>query len=142
MTEEQILLVQQSFKKVLPISDIAAELFYRRLFEVDPTLQLLFRGDMKEQGKKLMNMLTIVVKGLGNIETLLPAVKHLGRSHSGYDVTDEHYATVGEALIWTLREGLGDAFTPEVESAWLTAYGLLSTVMKDAAATAEKAIVG
>lgn len=139
MNETTKLLVQGSFEKVSPIADTAAELFYKKLFELDPSLRRLFHADMKEQGRKLMNMLALAVKGLDNLEALLPAVKHLGRSHGGYGVTDEHYATVGTALLWTLEKGLGDDFTPDVKRAWTEVYAILSTTMKDAA-NADRAI--
>ena len=134
MTPEQIDLVQNSFKLVAPIAEDAAALFYDRLFTLDPALRPLFKNDMKEQGRKLMQALSIVVKGLKRLDTILPAVQDLGRRHVHYGVRDEHYDTVGAALLWTLTQGLGDAFTPEVEDAWATAYGLLAGAMKEAAA--------
>ncbi len=136
MTPAQIALVQQTFDQVKPIADVAAGLFYNRLFELDPSLRPMFRGDMQEQGRKLMQMLAVAVAGLTRLDTLVPAVEALGRRHVGYGVRDEHYATVGAALLWTLGQGLGDAFTPEVEAAWATAYGLLSHVMQNADSTA------
>ena len=135
MTESTKQLVRDSFAKVAPIADTAAELFYGKLFELDPSLRPLFRGDMAEQGKKLMNMIGLAVKGLNDLEHLVPAVEHLGRSHGSYGVTDGHYDTVGTALLWTLEQGLGDAFTPEVRAAWTEVYTLLATTMKNAAAT-------
>lgn len=136
MTPAQIALVQQTFDQVKPIAGVAAGLFYNRLFELDPALRPMFRGDMEEQGRKLMQMLSVAVAGLTRLDTLVPAVEALGRRHAGYGVKDEHYATVGAALLWTLGQGLGEAFTPEVEAAWATAYGLLSHVMQHADETA------
>ena len=133
MTPQQKDLVQSSFEKVLPISEQAAALFYGRLFEVDPSLRPLFKTDMKEQGKKLMQMLTIAVRGLDRLDTLVPAVQDLGARHVGYGVNEDHYNTVGAALLWTLQKGLGDDFTPETKEAWTVVYGVLSTTMKDAA---------
>jgi hemoglobin-like flavoprotein len=133
-TPEQVALVQQSFELVAPIAETAAELFYNRLFEIDPSVKALFKGDMTEQGKKLMSMISAAVKGLKHPEKLIPAVEQLGRNHVGYGVTNEHYATVAEALLWTLQQGLGEAFTPEVESAWVAVYMLLAKVMMTAAA--------
>lgn len=132
MTPRQIELVQASWKKVEPISEAAAELLYNRLFALDPSLRPMFRGDMKEQGRKLMGMVTFVVNGLTRLEALLPGVQALGRRHAGYGVRDEHYATVASALLWTLEQGLGNAFTPEVREAWTTAYQLLAGTMQDA----------
>jgi hemoglobin-like flavoprotein len=134
MTPQQVMLVKQSFAQVAPIAETAAELFYGRLFELDPSLRPMFRGDMKEQGRKLMQTLAVVVSGLERLEKLLPAVEALGRRHAGYGVKDEHYATVAAALLWTLEQGLGDGFTPEVREAWTTAYLALAGVMQQAAA--------
>ncbi len=110
-------LVQTSFAQVRPIADAAAALFYRRLFELDPTLRPLFNGDMEEQGRKLMEMIGLAVKGLDRPDTLLPALAALGRRHAGYGVSERDYETVGEALIWTLEQGLGPSFTPDIREA-------------------------
>jgi hemoglobin-like flavoprotein len=135
MTPQQIEMVQGTWKKVQPISETAAELFYTKLFALDPALKPLFKGDMKEQGKKLMTMISVAVDGLTRLETIVPAVQALGKRHSKYGVRDKDYDTVAAALIWTLEQGLGDAFTPDVKTAWVTTYGVLSKTMKDAAAT-------
>jgi hemoglobin-like flavoprotein len=134
MTPQQKVLVQNSFEQVLPIADVAAELFYGRLFELDPSLRPLFRGDMKEQGRALMSMIKVAVAGLDNLEKIVPAVQSLGRRHAAYGVTDAHYDTVAAALLWTLEQGLGEAFTPEVKGAWVEVYTILATTMKEAAA--------
>ncbi len=136
MTPEQAVLVKESWAKVTPIADKAAELFYGKLFETDPALKPLFKGDMKEQGAKLMKMINTAVNGLDRLEEIVPAVQELGKRHVGYGVKDEDYDTVGGALLWTLEQGLGEGFTPEVKDAWATVYGVLATTMKDAAATA------
>ena len=136
MTPEQIGLVKTSWAQVVPIADTAAKLFYGKLFELDPTLKPLFRGDMTEQGKKLMRMVGTAVNGLDRLDQIVPAVKDLGVRHVAYGVQDAHYDTVGSALLWTLGQGLGDAFTPDVETAWATVYGLLADTMKCAAAEA------
>ena len=133
LTNTQKTLVQESFAAVRPIADDAAALFYRRLFELDPSLERMFKGDMAEQRRKLMQMLTAAVKGLDRLEQLVPVVEDLGRRHAGYGVADAHYDTVGAALLWTLEKGLGNAFTPEVQDAWATVYGLLAGTMKNAA---------
>ncbi len=134
MNTQQIELVKTTHAQVEPIAETAAALFYQRLFELDPSLRGLFHGDMKEQGKKLMASIKLVVMGLEKPETILPAVRSLGQRHKSYGVHDTHYATVGAALLWTLGQGLGDLFTAEVEAAWTAAYTLLATVMQDAAA--------
>jgi hemoglobin-like flavoprotein len=133
LTVVQKSLVQGSFASIATIADDAAVLFYQRLFELDPSLRPMFRGDMAEQRKKLMQMITAAVKGLDRLEQLVPVVQDLGRRHAGYGVADRHYDTVGAALLWTLEAGLGRAFTPEVKEAWTAVYGLLATTMKDAA---------
>jgi hemoglobin-like flavoprotein len=129
-------LVQTSFEQVRPIADAAAALFYNRLFELDPTLRPLFKGDMKEQGRKLMDMITLAVKGLDRPEALLPALAALGRRHAGYGVNKHDYETVGEALIWTLEQGLGPSFTPDVREAWEAIYGFVASAMREAAVAA------
>ena len=134
MTPEQAVLVKQSWAKVMPIADKAAELFYGKLFETDPELKPLFRGDMKEQGAKLMKMINTAVNSLDRLEDIVPSVQNLGRRHVDYGVKDEDYDTVGTALLWTLEQGLGDAFTPDVKEAWATVYGVLAGTMKQAAA--------
>jgi hemoglobin-like flavoprotein len=138
VTPKQKQLVQTSFAKVVPIAETAAELFYARLFVLDPALRALFNGDMKEQGRKLMRTLAVAVNGLDNLEQIVPAVQALGRKHVDYGVEPQHYDTVGAALLWTLGQGLGDAFTKEVSEAWLTVYTLLATTMKEAAYGAQR----
>ena len=134
MTPHQKLLVQSTFAKVAPIAETAAGLFYARLFELDPSLRPLFTSDMQEQGRKLMQMLAVAVAGLDDLDMLVPAVRALGKRHAGYGVLDEHYETVGTALIWTLETGLGDAFTFEVRDAWTTVYWILADTMKSGTA--------
>lgn len=135
MTPKQIELVQSTWKMVVPIADTAAELFYAKLFSLDPSLKPLFKGDMKAQGKKLMNMIGIAVSGLTRLDTIVPAVQALGVRHAGYGVKPAHYGTVAAALVWTLEQGLGDKFTPDVKESWVGAYTILAKTMQDAAAT-------
>jgi hemoglobin-like flavoprotein len=131
MYASDVVLVQQSWEQVVPIADAAATLFYGRLFELDPSLRRMFaHTDMAEQRKKLMSIITVVVRGLERLDQLLPAVEALGRRHAGYGVTDDHYVTVAEALLWTLEQGLGEAFTPQVRSAWTETYTALAAVMQ------------
>ena len=139
MTTEQIRLVQTSFAQVAPIAPQAAALFYGRLFELDPGLRPLFKSDLTDQGRKLMQMIGVAVNGLTRLDDIVPAVKQLGVRHATYGVKDEHYDTVATALLWTLGQGLGDGFTPEVSEAWTEAYTLLASTMKTAAATAAPA---
>ena len=133
LTEAQKNLVQESWEKVIPIADTAANLFYTKLFELDPAVKPLFdKSDMAEQGKKLMQMITAAVKGLDNLGELVPAVQKLGERHNTYGVKAEHYDTVGAALLDTLEKGLGDAFSPETKEAWTITYSTLASVMKQA----------
>lgn len=134
MTPQQVALVQQSFVSVRPIAAQAADLFYGRLFEIAPEVRSLFPADMAEQKAKLMSMLATAVNNLHQVETIIPAVQELGRRHVGYGVTADQYKPVGEALIWTLQQGLGDAFTDDVRDAWVATYGTLVEVMTAAAA--------
>jgi len=135
MTPEQITLVQDSFKKVLPIAPQAADLFYGRLFEIAPNVRPLFPADLTSQKQKLMAMIGTAVTNLHQVEKIVPAVQDLGRRHATYGVQALHYKPVGEALIWTLDKGLGPAFTDSVKDAWVAAYTTLATVMSEAAAS-------
>lgn len=133
MTPEQINLVQTTWAELAPQAPQAAELFYRRLFELDPSLRGLFKANMRVQGDKLMQMITLGVRGLDNPEKLLPALRELGHRHAAYGVRDADYDSVGAALLWTLSQGLGPAFTPEVARAWDGAYQLLAGAMQEGA---------
>lgn len=135
MTSTQIELVEASFRKIEPGADEVARQFYDRLFETAPSLRPMFRGDLVEQGRKLMQMITVAVRSLRRLDQILPAVEDLGRRHARYGVRDEHYAIVAGALLWTLGQGLGDAFTPEVCDAWVAMYQTVTGVMQRGAAT-------
>lgn len=140
MTNEQIKLVQDSFKQVAPIAETAAQLFYARLFELDPDLELLFKGNLSEQGRKLMQMLGLAVHSLDRMEQLLPVVQSLGARHVSYGVRDKDYDTVGQALLWTLQKGLGEAFTSDVEAAWTNVYTTLASAMQSGSGTPDEAV--
>ena len=129
MTPDHVKLVQESFAKVAPISETAAVLFYDRLFEIAPKVKAMFPTDMTEQRRKLMATLAVVVNGLGNMESVLPAASALAKRHVSYGAKAEHYPVVGSALLWTLEKGLGDGWTPDVAEAWTAAYGTLSGFM-------------
>ena len=142
MNSEQKQLVADTWTQVAPIADAAAEIFYGRLFEIDPTTRKLFRAtDMAAQRKKLLQMLSFAVNGLGDLDLLVSKVEDLGRRHAGYSVTDAQYDSVGAALLWTLEQGLGRAWTPAVASAWTEVYGMLSGIMRNAAGRADVASV-
>ena len=134
ITSDDVRRVRESFALVVPIKEAAADLFYNRLFEIAPRVQVLFPDDLREQKRKLMAMLATAVAGLHNLDKLVPAVKDLGARHVGYGAKAEHYAVVGEALLWTLESGLGEAFTPDVRQAWTKVYNTLAAVMQAGAA--------
>ena len=136
MTPEQISLVRASFAQVAPIADKAAEIFYGRLFSVAPAVKPLFRNDMKAQGRALMGMLGQAVASLDRLDAIVPAVQASGRRHVAFGAKPEHYPVVGDCLLWTLEQALGDGFTPALRDAWATAYGVLAKTMIDAAESA------
>ena len=139
MTPAQIGHIRRSFSLVEPIAQQAAALFYDKLFTADPSLRRLFQGNMAQQGARLMNMIATAVDLLEEPDALIPALRKLGARHVNYGVKDEHYATVGAALLKTLRQGLGEAYTDEVHVAWVALYGVVSTTMMDASRTATEA---
>lgn len=138
ITAEQRVLVQQSFARIVPIADEATSLFYERLFQLDPSLRPLFTSDLAEQEQKLIQTLQIAVQGLNNLGILIPVLQHLAVRHVDYGVRNEHYATVGDALLWTLEQELGDEFTADVRAAWLDLYNLIASVMTDAATSVQQ----
>jgi hemoglobin-like flavoprotein len=134
MTPTQIELVQSTFLTLQSLGDEAAGIFYNRLFEIDPSLRPMFRGDMQEQGRKLLHMIGVAVGSLQRLDQVLPAVEELGRRHAGYGVREEHYVVVAAALLWTLNKALGEAFTPPVCDAWIAMYEAVSAAMQQGAA--------
>ena len=136
MTPKQISLVQATWESVLPISQTAATIFYDKLFAADPSLRALFKGDLEEQKIKLMKMIGVAVNSLDRLDDIVPAVKALGQRHVAYGVQPSHYATVGGALLATLEQGLGPAFTPDVKDAWATVYGVLAGAMQSSSESA------
>ena len=135
LTAAEIDLVQESFALVDPMADDAAGLFYDKLFEIDPSTKPLFKGDMAEQGRKLMSVLKTAIASLDRFEQLVPALKIMGQRHNDYGVEFKHYESVAKALLWTLKEGLQGAFTPQMEQAWAKAYTALAEVMMKGAQT-------
>lgn len=133
MTPHQTDLVQDSFALIVPRRAEASAIFYRRLFTLAPETRVLFKGDLAEQGRKLMQVLATIVRNLHDLGPLLDSVDYLAQRHVGYGVSDEHYSVVGEVLIETLRECLGDSLTAETERAWGYAYTILSGRMIRAA---------
>jgi len=139
ITLQQKELVKKTWVMVVPIADTAAELFYGRLFELQPAYRSMFKNDMTEQGKKLMKTINIAVESLDDLESLIPTLKQMGADHAGYGVKDRDYSVVGASLLWTLKKGLGEAFTDEVMNAWGAVYDVLATVMKEGAAESSEA---
>lgn len=137
MNPDHQALVRGSFAKIIPISTRAASLFYHRLFELNPQLRSLFKGDLEEQGRKLMALLGLVVADIHRLNELLPTVRELGRRHATYGVTDPDYETVASALLWTLEQGLGCDFTADTRDAWIACYSLLASEMRSAASEQE-----
>jgi hemoglobin-like flavoprotein len=133
VNDHTIQLVKESYDLVEPIAPQAAAMFYQHLFEVDPSVRPLFRGDMVVQGERLMDMFSKVVGQLGEPEELIPRLRDLGQRHAGYGVRESHYDSARVALLLTLRDGLGVAYNEEVEEAWLAVYGEVASTMKDAA---------
>ena len=129
ITDRQKAAIRISFITVAEKPMVVAATFYARLFELDPSLRSLFKSDMVEQGQKFMQILSVIVRSLDNIESLTPAIEALGRRHVKYGVEIEHYETVGSALIWTLEKMLGAQFTLEVRDAWEGIYAHLVRVV-------------
>lgn len=132
MTPEAKQRVQESWSKVVPIADMAGQLFYQNLFEADPSLKPLFKGDMQAQAAKLTTMITTAVSKLDDLDVLVPVLKSLGKRHEAYGVQPAHYRVVGAALLKTLEQGLGDGFTDDTRQAWTTVYGVMTDVMTGA----------
>lgn len=130
VTPRQISLIQNSFAKVEPIADQAAAIFYKKLFEYDPSLRRLFKADMKDQGRKLMGVLKIAVNSLNDLDKLVPTLKTLADRHVGYGVRPEDYTPVGNALLYALKQGLGSEFTPELRQAWIDVYRVVANTMR------------
>jgi hemoglobin-like flavoprotein len=135
MTPEHAHIVQSTWRAVLPVGDTFAELFYGRLFAVEPNLRKLFRGDMIEQGRNLTAMLSVAAANVGKPERIMVALRQLGRRHVAYGVKPQDFQTVEDALLFALEHALIDVFTPEVKAAWQAAYALLSSTMLEAFAT-------
>ena len=136
MNQKQKELVQKTWVMVEPIADMAAEMFYARLFEQEPAFEVMFKSDMNKQGKMLMKTINLAVKALDDVDPLIPVLKNLGAKHVTYGVKDSDYDEVYMALLWTLEKGLGEAFTDEVKNAWTEVYDVLASVMKEGAAEA------
>ena len=132
MTSDQIIIVQSTWNQLQPMGPTVARLFYSRLFELDPRLRRLFQSDLEQQGQRLVAMIDVAVGALDQFDTVTPTVRALGERHIRYGVQAHDYDTVGEALLWTLSQGLGNAFTEEAREAWLAVYTALAGEMQHA----------
>lgn len=130
LTQRQVQLVQHSFSLVEPISEQATDIFYDSLFKIDPSLKPLFRNNMKVQGRKLISMLKAAVEGLDDLDALVPALKQLAQRHNAYGTKKSHFTPVGNALLYTLKTGLGSEYTDEVRHAWISVIHVVSDTMK------------
>lgn len=129
LTNSQINLIQDSFKRLSPKTEAASEIFYDRLFEIAPELRELFRGDMAGQGMRFMTTMGILVQHLDDPATLRPYLQRLAEGHAAYGVKAEHFKPMGQALIQTMRETLGDGFHEDAAEAWEVAYDHLAREM-------------
>lgn len=137
MTPETISTIRESWSAIVPMAQTAAASFYDNLFDLDRSLRTLFsKTDMVAQHRQLVAAISSVVSSADNLQTIVPTLHHLGVRHAQYGVTPAHYDTVATALLRTLEQGLGDAFTPEVRAAWTVAYALIAGVMQEGAADA------
>lgn len=134
MTPEHVRLVKESWAKILPSADQVGDLLYARLLETYPELDPIFKGDFTEQGRKLMAMIGHAVDGLDDFALMVPALISLGTRHRDYGVQEDDYPKLADALIWTLQQGLGDDFTPELVVAWVGVYRTLTDTMLAGAA--------
>jgi hemoglobin-like flavoprotein len=138
VTPDQVQIIKSTFAQVLKIKEKAGLLFYERLFAIAPETKPLFKGDIAEQSRKLMDTLALAIGMLRDMPTLVQTLQALARRHVKYGVKDEHYDTVGVALLWTLEQGLGPAFTPKAREAWTALYGAVAKIMMDAVQTGAK----
>lgn len=139
MTSHQVYLIRKSFAELARHDHVAALVFYRRLFEIDPSLRPMFKGDIEVQSKKLLDMLAVLIAMLERPLGLELELRAMGSRHAGYGVKNEHYATVGTALFDMLAETLDSKFTLEVRAAWTALYGAVETTMKVGANESEEA---
>jgi nitric oxide dioxygenase len=129
MKPEKLQLVLGSLSVIQPIADIITASFYKRLFEIEPAAQALFKGDMKRQGSMFITTLSLAANGLSRVEDVMPAVGTLGQRHAGYGVKPEYFQPFREAFLWALEHHLGDQFNADVKSAWTEAFDTLSEAM-------------
>jgi hemoglobin-like flavoprotein len=133
VTAVQKSLVQASWQELSQHSVHVAELFYDRLFELDPSLEELFPQNLSVQSTKLMRAIGAVVRGLDDMERVTPMLQDLGRRHLDYGARPGHYVTMGKALLWTIEQSLEGEFPPRLKEAWAEVFAWVSSLMIDAA---------
>ena len=129
ITPEQVRLVQASFTPLLPMAEAIGEMLYSRIFELAPEARDLFEDDIRPQVKRLMAAVKVAIDGLSRVDEVAPFLVRLGAQHARYDVRPEHFTVGGEALLWTLEQGLGDSFTAELRDAWAAAWDVVAGAM-------------
>jgi hemoglobin-like flavoprotein len=135
MTDLKILAVKNTWSYIIFQAEEVGQLFYNKLFELDPSLRQLFRGNIEQQGKKLMDMLTMIISRLQRLEDIEKEVKALGHRHVGYGTKPEHYQSVGKALLWALENSLEEQWNEETRQAWTEAYNVMANTMLEGAKT-------
>ena len=135
MTKEEIILIKRTWKLFREINPtVVGDTFYSKLFLENPSVRKMFPKDMNQQYQKLIDMLSTIVGRLDNLEELSSDIAAMGQRHVAYGVKPAQYQKVGEALLWTLEQGLGKDFTPEVKDAWTKCYTSLADAMINAGA--------
>lgn len=129
MTQSEKQMIRDSYEQIRTYQESVFMLFYGRMFQLDPSIKPMFKNDMREQSKKLVDTLDILVGSLDGLEKLLPAVRELGRSHAGYGVKPHHYETLASAMLWAFGQALSGSFPPEVRAAWRKVLELVSSEM-------------
>ena len=138
LTPLQINLIKSSFAAVYFNQEKSAKVFYDRLFEIAPQMRPLFTSDMKVQGKKLMDLLSVLVSATSHQSNFELLVQDTAEKHIGYGATPKYYELVGEALLWMMQEQLRNDFTPAVQEAWTEVYQMIATAMQRVGSRAQE----
>lgn len=141
MDIDQIVLVQSTFADVIERADEFSNVFYARLFEIEPELRSMFASDLTAQRRKLVDELAFIVDNLGRLPPLIERATELGRRHVDYGVQPEHYDRVLDATLFALRSVLGERVGDDVETAWRRAYNLAAAMMLQGASAPQAAVV-
>ena len=133
MKESEIIIVKRTWKVFREIDPaIIGDVFYSKLFSYSNGLRKMFPRNMDQQYRKLMDMINTIVARLDKLDEMTSEITAMAHRHVQYGVRPGHYKLVGSALLWTLKQGLGNDWTPEVETAWSKCYTLLSEAMINA----------